>query len=281
MIFIEKGIADPWGEVWWLRNADAELCFAPKVGRIVHFARRGGANALWTDAEAAKHPVRGWRNWGGEKLWFWPQNEWRRLSGHYWPPLERAAEETDFRVLEDGLEWRLAFPAKVFGDTWRRITLPERGAAFSLTTRAGATAGGEGQWWSVAQIARAPEVRARRLDGRVPAYTNLGEAPASYAVEEARTNGGGEVLVRFDPREWGKIGLDADELGAATPAGWLTVRAHSKGGVAHAQPTERAQVYESSLVRGAEHESSATPYAELEFVAPRGAEEWTLEWALA
>ncbi|MCL1909818.1 MAG: DUF4380 domain-containing protein, partial [Kiritimatiellaeota bacterium] len=78
-----------WGALIRLANDEIEVVIAPeRGGRIMHYSRLGEPNLLWTvaDINSGFGDVWGWRNWGGEKTWLWPQENWP--NGDWPPPLD-------------------------------------------------------------------------------------------------------------------------------------------------------------------------------------------------
>ncbi len=126
--------------------------FVPALARIARFARGPQvANALWFFADAAEYPVESWANAGGEKLWFWPQHDWKNRMGRAWPPPELRA--SDVRAEPWGLSYSLP-PYADFGLSIRREirVLGGEAACFQLLTRIEARGAGATSPWSVTQI---------------------------------------------------------------------------------------------------------------------------------
>lgn len=67
-----------------LSNHRIELVVDAAKSRIVRLALPGGNNLLWTTRDP--EVVGDWRNWGGDKLWWAPQIDWRRAMPPGWPP---------------------------------------------------------------------------------------------------------------------------------------------------------------------------------------------------
>ena len=267
-----------WPEAWWLRHGELELVFVPALGRLVRIARGSEApNALWVFTAAAAHPVEGWENSGGEKLWFWPQSNWREHMGRGWPPPESGATET--RAEPWGLSWRLP-PYSGFGLDLRRELRFEANdpAGFRLVTRVerGSDSSPVAPW-SVTQIAKPASVRVGARTGA--AWRAMHTPPGSPRPVE-RAEGGWDLDCPW--RVSFKYGFAAETLVAPTPGGRLVIRALDE---AEAWPegaedsAVRTQVF-ATAPGAACLPSDTQPYVELEFVAPPGAREWTLAWRL-
>ncbi len=78
----------PFGDCVQISNGTAELVVCPAIGRIVRYGWQGGTNVLWTNADAAACAAKigSWTNWGGDKAWIWPQDDWKQVTGRGWPP---------------------------------------------------------------------------------------------------------------------------------------------------------------------------------------------------
>ena len=61
-----------------LNNGQFELAVSAATGRIVHYGAVRGANVLWKNprADSVPSPFVGWHNWGGDKVWIWPEDDW-------------------------------------------------------------------------------------------------------------------------------------------------------------------------------------------------------------
>ena len=89
-----------WPSAFLLTNGKADVILVPAIGRIMayQFAGRPQTNILWNNAAllgkplpfAAPYPPRAtdWTNYGGDKLWPAPQDDWPRAQHQPapWPP---------------------------------------------------------------------------------------------------------------------------------------------------------------------------------------------------
>lgn len=279
MISVRPAAFERWPDAWLVSRPDLELVIAPSVGRILRFARPGGPNALWDDTLADSHPVGRWVNWGGEKIWFWPQADWPSRQGRDWPPPEPDGSAAGVEPLPDGLRWHLApVPGYPFTVT-RTVTLePTPGSPARITTQASS---GAPRPWSVTQINRPTFVQARavRTSTAAPAWAHVG-GPAVFAAPALDIATG----------EWShvcpvstdlKLGLDADQLRALTPAGQLTLTTVvPPADLGRYAAGEFAQVF-SAADTSPLFPVGLPPYAELEFVASPGSSGLTQLWQLA
>jgi hypothetical protein len=71
-----------------LSNIHVRAVIVPAMGRVMSFSRAGGENLLWVNPAPDGSPKRygGWANFGGEKAWIWPQDNWAKIAGSGWPP---------------------------------------------------------------------------------------------------------------------------------------------------------------------------------------------------
>mgnify|MGYP003506235173 FL=1 len=69
----------------FLRNNVIECTIQPQIGRMMQLSFVGGENMLWVDPKAEENaPGKfSWKNYGGLKIWLWPQNDWRKIDGFY------------------------------------------------------------------------------------------------------------------------------------------------------------------------------------------------------
>jgi hypothetical protein len=276
-LLVERRPFARWDDAWWITRAGLEIVFVPALARIARFARRPQvANALWFFADAAEYPVESWANAGGEKLWFWPQHDWKNRMGRAWPPPELRA--SDVRAEPWGLSYSLP-PYADFGLSIRREirVLGGEAACFQLLTRIEARGAGATSPWSVTQIPKPASLQVAA--SAAPSWRAM-RAPPGAPTPQPRPEGGWAVVCPAAPAF--KLGFAADTLQAPTPAGLLTISALSLPGAwagAVDDAAVRAQVFSTTsdapcLPPGTE------PYVELEFVAPPEASEWVLDWRL-
>lgn len=72
------------GDAIVLRNNKAFVAVSAKLGRIVAFGPAEGPNLLWIGEEKDVDEV--WKNYGGDKVWPSPQDDWPKTHGRAWPP---------------------------------------------------------------------------------------------------------------------------------------------------------------------------------------------------
>lgn len=268
-----------WPDAIRLSNGTVNLVVVPSIGgRIMRYGYVGGPNVLWTNPDArreiatdttqptalAKYP-----NYGGDKAWPWPQDDWMLRLGRTWPP----PPEVDAMPMKSRLRGALGVrlesrPIASHGARLvREIALGPSGSRVHILTRL-----------ELATSERPPEEIAAwsvtQVPGDAKLYARLTHESATVEPMEpvkrwgttrpvsARTLALGSPAPRA-----GKVGLDADVLAAAA-ADTLFVQ-HSRtaaSGSGGFHRAERAQVFSQAA------KTSASPmplYAELEFTSPR------------
>ena len=250
----------PWAaaeELVRAATAGAEITVSTS-GHILSFSQPGGRNLLWRHPAAAAHPVGGWVNHGGDKLWLWPQQRWEELSGAAWPP---PAQAEGWLITVTAGRVRMESPRLTLPDVRfvREIELDPHEPACRITSRMSRADGGSGALalWMVTQL---PTPLAIHAPAGTQAHAVSGRTPWSQA---ALPDGG----LRLTPGPGkSKLGLDASGLTAVYADGSLEMRAESAPDGVWG-PGERAQVY-SEGDGSADLPPGCPGYAEAEFTAP-------------
>lgn len=136
---VATGVSDgPFQDCVRLSNGTAELVVCPALGRIVRYGWQGGTNMLWTSPNAVAYAARigGWTNWGGDKAWIWPQDDWKVMTGRSWPP-PAAADPGPYvcTVGPSGVVLTSPLAAGYGVRIVRMIELAPAGTRVALTTR--------------------------------------------------------------------------------------------------------------------------------------------------
>lgn len=257
---------------WRLTNGTVEVVVVPEIGRIVRYGYVGGPNVLWNgDVSAELARTKGWRNFGGDKVWPWPENAWKDRTDRSWPPPDGC--ERDFEVHLIGKRALRMTGPEVTGyglRVVREIALDETGTRVTVTSRFLHL--GEGPKcpaavWSVTQVPAPTRVLARLTSagaGAVP-FKVFGKGPWQ-SVGRLREN---LAVIERPETKSAKIGLDADAL-ACRIGDVLFVQVLVQGGVGTRKPLEQAQLYCQSK----------PAYVELELTSARGADAMTVVWRL-
>ena len=271
---------------WCLKNDTVDLVVNPVTGRIVRYGFVGEKNILWENPgarEQAPQPQE-WKNWGGDKVWPWPQGAWSRLIGRKWPP-PGDGDIPPYRVEAAGAGLRMT-SAELPGmgmRVVRVIELERFGSKVTILNRlepAGELCAKEA-WaaWTITQTAIPGMILARLDEGaKQPAY---GFGDQNAFLEPRRF--GRVVELTPDPDKGCKVGLDADRL-AGVADGLLflqTIVAERTGRGAYA-PGEKAQLYSNGYPVPGKFTLS---YLEMELTSPRSGfrdacPELTVEWQL-
>jgi hypothetical protein len=247
-VSIERVSYHGWADAYRLRNDTVELVVVPTIARIVHYGYLGKANLLWENAALqGLSPAAGrWFNYGGDKIWLWPQEEWPARCGSGWPPstdlpglIAHAAA-----ILESGL--RLTSPSipGLGVRTIREIRLAQTGTQVLLTNRIErlATDADFGLApWTVTQLPADGRIFARLLPGT--------QLPDGYRVMDAAPFQGvtrvtDRVLMIERPKDRrARIRLDADVLAWQRGEDLFVERSVDVTPLSAVAPGERAQIY--------------------------------------
>lgn len=285
---IEKVSYKGWDGAYRLSNGTVEVVVVPGVARIMRYGFIGGPNLLWENAKEVGKPARigQWPNFGGDKAWPWPQDDWPARAGSAWPP-PAASDQTPHAAKTVGRDTlRLTSPLIVgYGvRIVRDITLSERGAQVRITTRFEKQREGADfpvGVWTITQIPVPETLLARLIPGAEKALPENYKMLMPTPWKSLRTEKG--ILYADRSRtESGKIGTDADLLAAVLGDTLFTIRALTTSLPLSAfVPGERAQFYSNPDPAPGAPADSATPYVEMEFTSPvktlRSGETLTLE----
>lgn len=254
-------------------NADAEVVVAPGIGRVLHYGRRGGPNLFWTNPSAPdfSRSLGGWKNWGGEKTWIWPQDGWAAATGASWPPPAAADNGPyGFTLLSDGVRMvspvvsgygvrvvkEITMPTasgmKVDYETWLEPTGSETNAAlFSV--------------WTIVQV----PLRGAELFARVSFperdWVKLGSDHALPKVTRIGTSN--VVRLKRDKTVWMKSGTEGDAFAVRRGGTVFTLTQSGLGEPSDIRYGDRLQVCTSPDVTPCFPEEGG-PCAELEFTMP-------------
>ena len=259
-----------------LSNGRFELVVSPATGRIVRYGPVHGPNMLWENplATSTPSPFEGWINWGGDKVWIWPENDWAKWqSGTDAPPGDPPSAPYEVEV--NHLSLRMTSPVLVaYGiRIVREISLDAGSSKVTFVNHLEKVAEGKIRKngrprpvgvWTVTQIPAARQILARLIPNRTPPRHE------SFAKGPWR---GVQVIndVALLPRPtgaWAKIGLEADVLAMPVGDWFFVIRAPVKNmGLNGYEPFRRAQVFSDPDVSEFRPDS-VPPYVEFEFTSP-------------
>ena len=104
-----------WPDAIRLFNGTAEAVIVPSIGRVMRYGHVGGENLLWENPKlygqaGAEPDAKTWRNFGGEKVWPWPQSDWAKHAGRQWPPPHEVDQRPHAASIVDRSSVRLVSP---------------------------------------------------------------------------------------------------------------------------------------------------------------------------
>ena len=257
-------------ELYRLTNGDYEVVVAPATGRIVGYGPVGGPNLLWTNPRAPESgsPFKGWVNWGGDKVWIWPEGDWGKWTQAGAPPGDPAGSAYEVRSRGRTL-WMTSPVVPYYGvRIVRKITIDESGSGVTIVNRLEQVTPALRELpvapWTVTQVPAPAEIYGRLAeDAKPPGYADI--SPNIWPGMKVE---GRNVTMPRPAKPWVKMGLDADML--AVPEGDLlfSITVLKKGNDAGPyQAYRRAQVFsdpDDSPFRPA----GVPKYIEMEFTGP-------------
>ncbi|MCC7492725.1 MAG: hypothetical protein IT204_10275 [Fimbriimonadaceae bacterium] len=278
---------DDWeglGPAWRLANPQVELIFVPRLGRVLRYGFVGRENVLWIGRrpDGTVWDAAGWPNWGGEKVWVWPQDGWPRRAKGWPPPGDSSSQAYTCTARPDGL---LVQGPLVDGHGCRAerlIQLSAAGTAVTLTSRLlphdGADLSGLGVW-SIAQVPPVATVWARLAPDAGGDGVHNGPNPALPAPRRD-----GRVL------QFQRLGgvaqksfVDAESLAVTVGRSFFSLRTVAASGDRTWALGSRAQIYASPEPDGS-RPAGVVGYLELEHTSPvarAGEQPWLqVEWRL-
>ncbi len=274
-----------------LDNGTVRAIVVPDLARVMHYGfsdagERG--NVLWTNPDVAGQAPNGeWTNYGGDKVWPWPQpdpNGWPTHFGGDWPPPSPFAGVAWAGRL-DGNAVVLEGPAADVYDVrpTRTIRLDPEGSGLTVTSTFTPTdpndTGVPAGVWHVTQIPR-DQATIVAFPAKAPANAKWMVPPDPNRLADVANelDGGAIALAPIGPSA--KVGLDVPRLAAGItgrgPEAVLVQRIVSAKGDAYREANDRAQVWMLGTDGG-----DANPWAELEFTSPLGqAPSLAVRWEL-
>ncbi len=241
-------------------NDDIEAILAPeRGGRLMHYSRVGESNLLWTvrDINKGQGDVYGWRNWGGEKTWIWPQTDWPvHPNGETWPP-PHDMEQAPFTIIMQGDATKHGHePGHIIimgqRSIMRVLRFPAKGTQVDIHASLDQHPQACGIW-SVTQIPVPKKIEIERVEpNRFLAQAPDSKTPLAMldanTVDLANTSGGSKGM------------MDANAFRVPTAQGTLVVRQDEVPNQPYGD-IHRAIIYKSI-------DRDGDAYVELEFVAP-------------
>lgn len=241
-----------------LTDGVVEARFDPVRRRLMHFGRVGGPNLLWTkiDHDLITAKPDWWINFGGEKIWMWPQARWVEAFGADWPPRNDLLGTPPADAKLDGGAIVATLPIDWAGVTVERRFEIDASSRLVITTRTTVTDASKAPgWalWSVAQLPRPARVVGRQTEASLD-ERSLGQAP----VAMKRVN---DRWIELRPADvtGTKLGFNGDALAGVIGADVLWIESPARPGDTF-PPGERAQFFAMSA-------GDSSDYVEFEFIS--------------
>lgn len=271
---------------WRLSNGAVDVVVNPDTGRIVRYGFVGQGNVLWENPRAREVAPRpgDWKNWGGDKVWLWPQAAWKAATGRVWPPPgDGNGSRYSVEPTRGGLRLTSTEVSGLGLRVVRDIGLAATGSRVTIRSRlepVGPPPAAAWSAWTITQTA-VPDLLLARLDPAVRqvTYPFAGHAP----FPEARRFGSIVHLVP-DFVKGCKDGLAADRLaGVFGNVLFIQTIVPDKTTTGVYVAGEKAQLCASS--EADPRPSGVPPYVEMELTAPvvtlgAAGSELTVTWQL-
>jgi hypothetical protein len=263
---------DQWPDAYRLSNGQFEIVVVPQIGRIMRYGPVGGPNMLWNqaDAEKTRDAKGGWINYGGEKMWPWPQDEpggWEKVTGQGWPP-PAPWDHSPYEVRHVGAD-SLTIASEMspqYGVRFvRTIHLAPTGSQVTIDNQfeGPGKAGIELGLWTIAQV---PAPADNQIVGRLTSGVSTADAQATLnksSWSAPKETQDGVVVLHRSTTKAEKIMFDGNALAVAN-SGWFFVIQSQSHGPGAEDANTRAQVYTD-----ADRGSGGFAYVELEFASPK------------
>ncbi|MCS7254249.1 MAG: DUF4380 domain-containing protein [Armatimonadota bacterium] len=224
-----------WDDSYRITNGIVEVVVVPKIGRIMSYRFVGGENILWENEKwfgklRADAKPNEWANFGGDKVWPGPQNQWKEVMGRSWPPDEAFdGGECTANELVDGVE--LVTPVSPHYGAWlvreirlsadsTRLTIKQRLEKLRLPIV-------DMLIWSVTQI-RSPDLVLLPIDPKSKFENGFTILGGGDVEPQYRRREGNFLLVRRHPLIPTKVGTDSTECWLASFHGNVLFTQHAK-----------------------------------------------------
>jgi len=254
-----------------LTNGTVNLVIIPSLGgRIMRYGLVGEANFLWNNADIPdlSEGRPDYFNYGGDKAWPWPQDDWPLLIGRNFPPPPECDQAVFKSRLIGSHAVRLESPlipshaARIV----REISLEPTGTRVTIVTRLELASGERPPpsmaAWTITQVPGDCTIYARMIpDGAFASMRPELPTPTTRPIT------GGVIAIEKTTPASSKTGLDADLFAAASGQLLFVERCPTA-----AQRTEKYRAAERGqlFIQQADPPKRDIPrYLELEFTSPR------------
>ena len=208
-----------------LTNGAVAAIVVPAIGRVMSFGKIGGPNLIW-NAQASQIAKTGWKNYGGDKTWLSPQENWPSVNGSKsWPPDEALDGQPQHADVLTGGKLQLTTPLSPTGIRIVRTLYFDDNGEFVIEQSARKESGApvEVGLWNVTQVVPGQAVFA-------PIHPSLTYADGAYVLR-GKNIGSAQLVrpgvVKIEPSADGntpKIGFDspvAALISARDGVAWL------------------------------------------------------------
>lgn len=206
-----------WTNSYFMTNGEVEVIVVPAVARVMQFRMTGDdSGVFWINSDLlGKHPdakKNEWENFGGDKTWPAPQEDWQQTIGRSWPPpLGFDARPMEAKIEGDELVLTSKPDADYGIEIVRRVALKPEATVMTITTEYRKVSGKPVNVavWVITQMRDPQQIFA--LLPETPLFPGgykqiMGPAPKDVHV------GGRLVSVSRDPKEEINIGTDSSSL---------------------------------------------------------------------
>lgn len=246
-----------WGQTYCFSDGVYELDVAPQIGRVMRFSRIGEQSLLWNNPTVEPVSATTWTNFGGDKLWPWPQNN----GGWGWPPplsIDRGPYRLD--RLADGFRLSSVYCETTGVKAERIVRFDPSGVSHVYRLIAIKPSKRPLAAWSVVQVPSVQAVYVRLLpNSSEPVFQKM-DKPLPV-IERLNSRWVKVVPAYVDS----KIGISGDMLAVRIGDRILTVERSSGNDDPDLDTPVAAQVYFSDATRTG---IDSTTYTELELIGP-------------
>jgi hypothetical protein len=149
IVSVTSGEYHGWTNCYFMNNGQAVVIIVPAIGRVMQFGYAGEEGVFWENRQLDGKLGdwdKGWMNFGGDKAWPSPENDWWKFTQVEWrpppafdgSPMEAALDGTDV-ILTSGVDRFYSIKVK------RRVHLEPNTAVMTITTYFERTAGDPAQ----------------------------------------------------------------------------------------------------------------------------------------
>jgi hypothetical protein len=212
-VSISKTNYHGWADSFVIGNEAAEVVVAPKIGRVMQFRFAGEPEGPFFENRATdgKTPIptsSEWGNFGGDKSWPSPQDDWGKVTGRGWPP-PMAFDSMPVEAKVEGTKLRLmsAVDPHYGIRTERLISLEEAGAKMTIVTTYHKVEGKAQRVgvWIITQLGEPEFVY-------IPTYMGDKFVRQSETLPQNLKVGKDAITLKRNPAKSAKIGTDASAL---------------------------------------------------------------------